>query len=134
MLYTSCILTVIERPDVSETPALVEHGRLHAVVFRGMTLDGVGVVEAEGVLELVVHVGDPAAVVLGIAVLGQLLDLVLELLQAWRETGEKRETRIRPLSSRLDDAFFGHATRLQMFDWAPLIRSKGRVKFAGLFG
>jgi len=37
----------------------------------------------------VVHVGDPAAVVLGIAVLGQPLDLVLELLQTWRETGEK---------------------------------------------
>ena len=82
-----CLLTV-ERPDVAEAPALVEHGRLHAVDL-GMALDGVGVVEAEGVLELVVHVGDPAAVVLGIAVLGQPLDLVLELLQTWRETGEK---------------------------------------------
>ena len=80
MLYTSCILTVIERPDVSETPALVEHGRLHAVVFRGMTLDGVGVVEAEGVLELVVHLRDPAVIV-GASVFGQTLDLVLKLLQ-----------------------------------------------------
>ena len=107
------LLTVIERPDVAEAPALVEHGRLHAVHLRGSAaLDGVGVIEAEGVFELVVHGGDPAAVVLGIAVFSQPLYLVLELLQAWRETGEKRETRI---SSWSFQSALWHATRLHKF-------------------
>ena len=44
-----------------------------------------------------VHVGDPAAVVL-VAVFSQALDLVLEFLQTWRERGEKAEARIRPWS------------------------------------
>ena len=83
------LLTAVESPDVAETPALVEHGRLHAVHFGGAALDGVCVIKAEGVLELVVHIGDPAAVILA-AVFGEALDLVLKLLQTWRETGEER--------------------------------------------
>ena len=81
-------LTAIERSDVPEAPALVEHGRLHAVHLRAVTLDGVGVVEAEGVLELVVHLRDPAVIV-GASVFGQTLDLVLKLLQTWQKI-EKR--------------------------------------------
>ena len=73
------VVLVVEGRDVAKTPLVVEDWGLETVL-----LDGVGalnVVAHEVVLELLVQVTDPAALLSAIAA-SDLVNLVLELLKS----------------------------------------------------